>query len=43
MLSNNTIAWATGSAGVYTSNIAGIARDNAMNLLQLRSQSINNT
>jgi hypothetical protein len=42
-MSNGRTYWSTWVAGIYDEDIAGIARDDSMNLLQTRSQSINNT
>lgn len=43
IMSNDRIYWSTWVAGIYDEDIAWIARDDSMNLLQNRSQSINNT
>ena len=42
VLSNSAISWSTWSAGVYNSDIAGVARDDDLWLSQMKSQSINN-
>lgn len=43
ILSNASIIWNAASAGVNKNNIAGIGRDDASGLSQLRSQSVTNT
>ena len=42
ILSDGSIAWNSVSAGIFQNDIAGIARDTASTLSQIRSQSINN-
>jgi hypothetical protein len=42
-LSNNAIAWNASLAGIFSRDIAGIARDDISSLSQTKSQSANNT
>ena len=42
-LTNGITSWSTWSAWIYNKDIAGIARDDGMNLLQMKSQTINNS
>lgn len=42
-LSGGQIAWQASQNGTYSGNIAGIARDDGYSLIQVQSQSVNNT
>lgn len=43
ILSGGITAWSAASGGVYSGDIAGIARNDASSLAQYQSQSANNT